>query len=85
MANSESNPLRNRQTVISFQDYCNNNMRRKNGFDMTFSILPDGSKFYVDKYGNRFEVDEVERQYPIPNVLFYNNNTDTTKNWWFQG
>ncbi len=84
MASSESNPTRNRKTVISFKDYCNNNMRRKNNFDMTFSILPDGSSFYIDKYGNKFLPEELEKHCPIPAVLFYNSNIDRTKDWFYQ-
>ncbi len=81
MASSESNPLRNRRMVMPFKDYCDNNMRRKNNFDMTFSILPDGSGFYEDNYGNKFLPDELESMCPVPAVLFYNSNCDTTKNY----
>ena len=84
MSKSESNATRNRQTVISFKDYCNNNMRRKNNFDMTFSILPDGSCYYVDKYGNKFLPDELESACPVPAVLFYNVNCDSRNRWYFE-
>jgi len=85
MAKSESNPTRNRKTIMTFSECCNNALHKRNHPDMTFCVLPDGSQFYRDRYGNMFDVGEIERQYPTPPILFYNENCDSRNKWFFEG
>ncbi len=69
---------------MTFSECCNNALQKRNHPELTFCVLPNGKKYYQDKYGNMFSIDEVEDRYPTPAILSYSNNCDTTNDWFFK-
>lgn len=73
--NRTSNPNRTIKK-ISYQEYCFNRVRKAN----TPFRIKGGIGCYVDN-GVEISVEEMDRMFPTPICLSYNENTDGTKNW----
>lgn len=68
-------PKRTNRTVqvMSIAEYCHNKQAREN-----FTFIIDGG---VGRYSCGTTQEEIDGMYPVPARIYYNENSDTTKNW----